>query len=138
MDSKMYPYNTLSNVLSPISVQLVFSDCCPTPETKENDLVYIEGISHTAQFDRIRLERNRQNIIRLLDQLPDTFKRSKGGGWSFLNACMTQTGEQWTGFHWNMEQLFQLGMAIDYVECLLSRDMWIMLPGRMPYYVIKD
>jgi hypothetical protein len=37
-----------------------------------------------------------------------------------------------------MEGLFCLGMAIGKVECLMPRKMWTILPGGMPYYLVKD
>ena len=35
-----------------------------------------------------------------------------------------------------MEELFCLGIAIGRVECLIPREMWKILPGGVPYYVI--
>ena len=58
-----------------------------------------------------------------------------GGGWSFLQACVDKNGNHW-GEHSNMEELFCLGIAIGKVESLLPRDMWKVLPGGVPYYVI--
>ena len=55
---------------------------------------------------------------------------------SFLNACMTQSGEHW-GEHPSMDTLFVLGMAVGYVTCLLPRDSWKNLPGGMPYYQVN-
>jgi hypothetical protein len=73
----------------------------------------------------------------MLAELPDMFKESGGGGWSFLNACDDRHGNQWTGLHQRMEQLFQLGIGIDKVECQLPREVWPALPGGMPYYIVK-
>jgi len=36
-----------------------------------------------------------------------------------------------------LDELFQLGIAIGKVECLLPREMWPTLPGGMPYYVVN-
>ena len=74
----------------------------------------------------------------MLSQLPEEFMASKGGGWSFLNACMTNTGATWTSLHQVMEQLFMLGMSVDMVICLLPRELWHCLPGRVPYYQVLD
>ncbi len=73
----------------------------------------------------------------MLDELPDSFKKSGGGGMSFQNACVDKQGNQWTDFHQRMEQLFQLGIGIGKVELLMPREMWAMLPGGMPYYAIN-
>lgn len=56
---------------------------------------------------------------------------------SFLSACNDKHGKQWADLHLRMEQLFQLGLAIGKAECVFSRDMWEILPGGMPYYVIN-
>jgi len=72
----------------------------------------------------------------MLSQLPKEFYKDSGGGMTFLNACNNSNGEQWTGLHSVMEQLFVLGIASSKVECLLPRDIWSMLLGGMPYYVI--
>jgi len=68
--------------------------------------------------------------------LPEQFKGSAGGGWSFLNACDDKHGNQWTDLHLRMEQLFQLGIGIGKVKCLMPRAMWSALPGGMPYYAV--
>lgn len=72
----------------------------------------------------------------MLSELPKEFKKESGGGMSFLNACNTSKGEQWTGEHAKMEQLFALGIASGMVECLLPRELWSSLPGGVPYYVV--
>jgi hypothetical protein len=37
-----------------------------------------------------------------------------------------------------MAQLFALGLGIGMVECQLPRELWDMLPGGVPYYVVND
>ena len=72
----------------------------------------------------------------MLSRLPEPFHRTKGGGWLFLNACNDRNGVQWTDFHQQMEQLFQLGIGLGLVKCLMSREMWSILPGEMPFYSV--
>jgi hypothetical protein len=74
----------------------------------------------------------------MLLELPDTFMKTKGGGWSFLNACMNKNGEQWTAFHPKVQELFCLGLALDICSYTLPREMWKVLPGGMPYLVVDD
>lgn len=74
----------------------------------------------------------------MLANLPDTFRKGGGGGMSFLEACNDRNGTLWTGNHRSMENLFLLGLALGEVVCLLPRTMWYILPGGMPYYMIKD
>lgn len=98
--------------------------------------VLVEGIVNKFGFHKERLESTRPLVTEWLKQLPHQFHKNSGGGWSFLNACNLETGEQWTGLHRDMEQLFCLGIGLGLVKCQLSRDIWSALPGGMPYYVI--
>jgi hypothetical protein len=100
--------------------------------------VRVDGIMLPARFDKRKLADHAELIAALLSELPDQFKTSGGGGWSFLNACMDRRGNQWTGMHSTMDKLFMLGLAIGMVEPLLPRDVWPTLPGGMPYYLVKD
>lgn len=119
--------------LDPQTVEVVFAIC-----NSETGDVHVEGIVESARFDKPALADHAEQIAALLLELPDEFMVSKGGGWSFLNACFDRHGEQWTGFHRTMDRLFMLGMGIGMVECQLPREMWDALPGCMPYYVVKD
>jgi hypothetical protein len=129
-------------------VDEVFRGCLFTKDDyeeiggKENaaDIAVIaEGITFKVGFHPKRLEGHTEEIIEMLDELPDTFKASSNeGGWSFLNACYDRHGRQWTGLHRTMEELFLLGIAIGRVEYLAPREMWPMFHGGMPYLVIKD
>lgn len=95
------------------------------------------GITGSVGFHPARLDSFKQEIATMLDELPDDFKLSGGGGMSFLNACMDKSGAQWTGLQQRMEQLFQLGMGTGKVTCLLPREVWSALPGGMPYYAVN-
>jgi len=98
--------------------------------------VVANGISQNFGFHPERLDKHKNEIIELLQELPTTFFQSGGGGWSFLNACNDKNGHQW-GEHRNIEQLFCLGIGLNLVEYLFLRPMWPALPGGMPYVVIK-
>lgn len=125
------------DVLSAEVVETVFRDCLFQEGEDTSHAVMAEGITTAVGFHPDRLESHRTEIEAMLDELPDEFKQSGGGGWSFLNACNDKHGEQWTGLHQRMEQLFQLGMAIGRVKLQSPRWMWSALPGGMPYYVIN-
>lgn len=126
-----------SITLDPQRVTNIFLDCLFKDGEETKDHVVAEGIVQTVGFHPGRLEDHRSEIEALLGELPDEFKASNGGGWSFLNACMDRHGNQWTGLHQVMEQLVQLGIAIGKVEYQLPREAWSALPGGMPYFVIK-
>ena len=124
------------NVLDPERVKAVFMDCLFKEGEDTSKYVKAEGITNNVGFHPERLESHKTEIEEMLDELPDKFKKSGGGGSSFLNACNDKHGNQWTGLHQRMEQLFQLGVGIGKVQNQMSREMWSVLPGGMPYYVI--
>ena len=97
--------------------------------------IIAEGIIRTFGFNVDKLATHKQEIIDLLNELPDNFKEESGGGWSFINACVDKNGNLW-GEHHSMEELFCLGIAIGRVKCLIPRETWKILPGGVPYYVI--
>lgn len=61
-----------------------------------------------------------------------------GGGCSFLNMSFDNEGNQWTNSNKDIEKLVQLGLAINKVKLSLPREMWVMLPSAMPYYMVVD
>lgn len=119
-------------------VNEVFMDCLHRPEEVPNaqipaDAVVVEGILNTFAFHRERLESHRAEVQAWLALLPIAFRKNGGGGWSFLNACNQEGGEQWTGLHRRMDQLFTLAIGLGLAKWLMPRDMWDALPGGMPY-----
>lgn len=96
------------------------------------------GIVSRFAFHPGRIAENRQAIADMLAELPDEFQAAKGGGWSFLNACMTKGGEQWTGLHRTMEALVCLGIAAGEAQWVMPRDMWPFMPGGMPYFSVGN
>lgn len=96
--------------------------------------VCAEAVRAKYAFHPKRLEAAKPEIALLLRELPDPFhetprtkdsalitdKRSPGGGFSFLNACMTRDDVQW-GEHSNVDELLALGVAAGYGRLLLDR-----------------
>jgi len=99
--------------------------------------VDIQGIVNEFRFNPSRIEERRDRIAELLSELPDQFHQDTGGGWSFLNACNDRQGRLWTGEHRTMEVLVCLGIACGLVTFTFPRNMWGMLPGRVPYLMVK-
>lgn len=132
--------NKLSNesVLQVEKVRTIFLDCMWKTNENMTDLVKVEGIESKVMFSKQRLGEHKEEIVNMLNELPDEFKEGSGGGWTFLNACVDKHGNQWTGQHDIMEQLFLLGLAIGKVIYLLPRELWSVLPGGMPYYCILN
>ena len=109
-----------------------------TPGTTPEGAVIVEGITRTFGFHPDRLQSHLADIEGMLGELPDVFMASGGGGYTFLDACMDRHGNQWTGMHPLMEELFILGIAVDRAEWCLPREAWNVLPGRMPYVMVKN
>jgi hypothetical protein len=114
----------------------IFKDCLFRDGEDTTNHVLAEGIMSKVGFHPERLKLHEPEVIELLDELPEKFKEGSGGGWSFLNACMDKHDIQW-GEQLNAEQLLLLGMALGKVQCQAPREMWSMLPGGVPYYVVK-
>lgn len=105
-------------------------------ESTDNAII-VNGIMKNMGFHPERIKEQEDAIMELLLELPEAFMESKGGGWSFLNACMNKDGGQW-GEHSSMEDLFLLGMAIEKVSYLMPKELWSALPGGMPYLIVHD
>jgi hypothetical protein len=98
------------------------------------DAVVVQGIRLTFGFHKKRLESHREELRDMLSQLPEEF--ITGGGWSFLNLCMTKAGEHWAE-HPAMEKLLVLSMGLELMAyCLPDRELWQIFPGGMPYVVV--
>lgn len=117
------------------NVETIFYDCLFLDGEDTSDAKFGEGAMRTIGFHPNRLERHKAEIAELLLQLPESFRDTKGGGWSFLNACVTCDGVHW-GEHINIEQLLTLGIATGQAKMLLPRSMWPALPGGMPYFAV--
>lgn len=132
----------MSDVLNPDAVDKLMRYCL----YKDNEIVgggvpdgaiLVEGIVKKYGFHPGRIAEKKEEIRALLAELPDQFRIEVGGGWSFLNACNDRHGNQWTGEHRIMEILFCLGIATGLAEWQLTREMWMVLPGGMPYVCVK-
>lgn len=122
--------------LTSSAVDILFRGCLVYNREDGRDSKLVEGIRTVFLFDPGKLSEKKEEIVAFLMELPESFREEKGGGWSFIQACMDKDGNHW-GEHTHIEQLMTLGMGIDKVEYLLPREMWHALPGCMPYFVIK-
>ena len=119
------------------TVREIFLNCLFKENENRDNAIMVTGITFSVGFNPIRLNKHKEDIVQLLDNLKDEFKQDLGGGYSFLEACFDKYGNHW-GEHRNVEELFLLGIAIDKVEYLLPRELWMTLPGGVPYLVIKQ
>jgi hypothetical protein len=124
-------------VLDPQRVESIFMDCLFQEGEDTTNHVKAEGIMMTVGFHPERLESHRDEVKVMLAELGDEFREGAGGGMSFRNACMDRHGNQWTGMHQTMDQLFMLGIALGIAEYKPSRDMWAAFPGGVPYVTVS-
>jgi len=122
--------------LRPDVVEAIFMDCLFKEGEDTSRAIPARGIVNNFGYHPDRLKSHEEEIVALLNELPNEFKKESGGGWSFLNGCMDKHGNQWTGEHRVMDQLFSLGLAINKIELPFPREAWSILPGGMPYYAI--
>jgi hypothetical protein len=118
------------------NVTQLFKDCLYNEGENTDDHVKTEAIKMIVGFDPKRLKENKENILDLLKEFPDSFMKSGGGGMSFVNMCQDKNGIQWTDFHSTMDELVALGIASGQMSYVLPRNIWRHLPGGMPYLVI--
>jgi hypothetical protein len=123
--------------LTSANVREVFFSCLFQEGEPTESHVLAEGVRAKIGFHPERLAANKEKIQQLLRQLPDEFHEEKGGGMSFLQACMTRDGEQW-GEHQNIDELLVLGLASGQAKYMFSdRSMWSVFPGGMPYFSVS-
>jgi hypothetical protein len=120
-------------------VDAIFRDCLYDEEemTDMEDgvpigAIIVDGILNKYGLHPDRVAWHKEEIRTLLNQMPKQFHAGGGGGWSFLNLCVTEDGTQW-GEHRNMEQLGVLAIAADMGFYCYPRDVWKVFPGGMPY-----
>ena len=121
------------------NVMAVFGRCFYEEDELEDgrppaDCVNVHGIMNYYGFNPHRLKEEEENIKGMLSELPAEFKN----GWTFLNLCNDKNGRQWTGSHIVMEALMVLGIAIGKIEYLMPRERWRILPGGVPYVILKE
>lgn len=132
------------NILDAAKVHELFTSCLFDDKEvdsidemlKSGKMILAEGIVEKIGFKTEKLELTKEEVKSMLNELDDSFHTHGGGGMSFLNACNDKHGNQWTGLHKIMEELFLLGMGLKMVK-FVPRFMWQTLPGGMPYVMIN-
>lgn len=121
--------DTFGIVLTSEKVHEIYRECLLKEEELANgepavDFTVGEGIQHTGVFNTERLERRRDEITAMIDELPDIEQ-----GPSFLSLCYDKHGRQWTGEHPTMDLLMQLGRATETIVFPLPREVWPAIGG---------
>lgn len=122
-------------LLTASAVEAILDECLFRVGEDTSDPAVGNGVVCDFGFHRERLNARKADILALLHELPEQFQVDSGGGWSFLNACVTKDGSHW-GEHRNIEQLMALGIASEQASLLLPRELWAALPGGMPYFCV--
>lgn len=97
------------------------------------DAIIVEGVLNSYAFHPERLETHRQELQEMIGDLDDSFLVKKGGGWTFLNLCMTKDDVQWTGLHLVQERFLVLCVGLKMARFILPKELWAHFPGGMPY-----
>ena len=113
--------------------QKAFMDCLFKKGEDTTNHVKVEGLTSMFGLHPQRLEEKRELVLALLAELPAEFKE----GWTFLNLCTTKDGEQWTDMHRICEQMVVMAIGLGLMEYCIPREMWKILPGGVPYLIIK-
>ena len=115
------------------NVEKVFFNCLFKDGEDTTNHIRVDGVVRKIGFHPERIKEYEEEIQNLLSQLPNQF--SEGGGWSFLKMPFNMDNEMW-GDQPHAEMLMGLGMAINKVRYLLPRELWIGLPGGVPYVTV--
>jgi len=116
----------------------IFDDCLYEDGEPTDGYIPVDGVFNKFGLHPDRLEGHREEVREALLNLPSEFMESGGGGMSFLRACLDKDGNQWTSEHIHIEQLMCLGIGLDIVRFCLPREVWGVLPGGLPYFVVKE
>lgn len=128
--------NQLTSLTSE-NVHNVFMMCLFKEDENNDNHILVEGVQLKVGFNPDRLQQNSDFINEMAECLPNDFKKSGGGGWSFLNMCNDNRDNQWTDFHQTMDEFLCLCLATKKMSYLLPRETWKFLPGQMPYVVVN-
>jgi len=123
-----------SKAVHNIMTKVLFTDAEVAEQNPPERAVIISGLVRTFGFNPDRLKECKSEIDALLLQLPDTFRKDVGGGWSFLNGCIDRDEQQW-GEQRDVEELVCLGIAVGSASWLMKEYAPIM-PGGVPYFMV--
>lgn len=118
------------------NVNTVLRECLFKEGEDTSTAAIAEGVISKFRFNSYRLAEKSPEIAEMLSELPDDFHSDKGGGMSFLNACVDRNGDQWGG-HSSIDELLCLGIATGQAAILFPREMWSVFPGGMPYFSVS-
>lgn len=124
-------------MISSEEVTEIFKDCLYRDEELIDgkpliEPIIIQGIRSMYGLHPERIKYYSSKIEEFMNVMPNEFKQ----GWSFLNLCKTKDGDLWTGLHSVCEELMVLAIASGKMVYCCEKDMWDVLPGKVPYVKI--
>lgn len=130
---------SMNTKLSSEAVRAIAMDCLyEDGEAKSGEIppgaVVVEGLRCHFSFHPDRIAKAKPAVDALLRELPDQFRKDVGGGWSFLNGCMTRDDRQW-GEQFDVDVLVCLGIGVGSASWVM-KDTAAILPGGVPYFEI--
>lgn len=118
------------------NVNRIFNSCLKGQD--KIDIIEVHGVRHFVGFKQTKLKEFEKDIIDMLNCLPDGFKKSKGGGLSFVQAVNDNNDDQWADLHETVDELVCLGLSVGKIQFLLPREEWNKFYGGMPYFAVLD
>ena len=110
-----------------------FMECLFKDGEDTSNYVKVEGITNNFGLHPQRLEEQRELVTAMLAELPVEFKE----GYTFLKFCTNKNGELWTGEHRVCEELIVMAIGLGLMSYCFPRKMWAILPGGVPYIIVK-
>lgn len=105
-------------------------------DSAEGDgVLIVKGTINNYAFNKQVLAHFRDDVVKMLDQLDDSFMDDAGGGMSLMNMVATKNGEHW-GEQPTADALFAMANGLGLAHFSLPREMWHILPGSMPYVTV--
>jgi hypothetical protein len=127
-----------TQILTADRVNHVFQDCLFKDNEDESMRVLADIGPRTVSFHLDRLNGHRQEIHDMLDQLPDQFMFSKGGGFSILMAGLDKHNEVWSELNQEVvHRLILLAVASEEGEYIPTVEM-IPAPLPGPCFAVKQ
>lgn len=117
------------------NVGSVYRRCQLRPDERPLRYVVAQCFGLAIPFNEERLDENRQQILDMLNLLPEAFRTEDGI--SFFEAHWRNDGAEWTQKQVDVEWLILLGLAIEEVEYTLPRGL-AATPADLPYFRAKQ
>lgn len=118
-------------------VHEIFNDCLFKDGENHDEFLPASGLTVNVGLHPQRIESYADEIHSMLLNLQDEFQEDKGGGYTFLNMVMDKEGnhcmEQMTA-----QELLLLGLASGWACTPMPRELWIALPGGVPYVMVNE